>query len=133
PLIPLFRSPAARSGGLRVSIVNVASTAARVARPGAAAYSASKFALAGWSDGLHAEERPHGVHVGLVLPGYVATEGFPATELRARVATRWLVSDPEVVAEAIVDAGPGGRAERYVPRYYWVFAALRILAPRLVR
>jgi short-subunit dehydrogenase len=132
-LLPLLRSTAARSGGPRVAIVNVASTSARVARPGAAAYSASKFALAGWSDSLHAEERPHGVHVGLVLPGYVATEGFPATELRARVATRWLVSDPEVVAEAIVDAGPGGRAERYVPRYYWVFAALRILAPRLVR
>src|SRR6202012_3012121 len=79
------------------------------------------------------EERPHGVHVGLVLPGYVATEGFPAAELTARAATRWLVSQPEVVADAIPDAGPGGRPERYVPRYYAVFAALRILAPRLVR
>ena len=29
--------------------------------------------------------------------------------------TRWIVSSPEVVAEAIIDAGPGGRAERYVP------------------
>jgi uncharacterized protein len=37
------------------------------------------------------------------------------------------------VAEAIIQAGPGGRAERYVPRYYWIFAALRIMAPRLVR
>jgi uncharacterized protein len=37
------------------------------------------------------------------------------------------------VAEAIVEAGPGGRAERYVPRFYWIFAALRVLAPRLVR
>jgi short-subunit dehydrogenase len=132
-LLPLLRATAARAGGRRVAIVNVASTSGRVARPGAAAYSASKFALAGWSDGLYAEERPHGVHVGLVLPGYVATEGFPATEILARAATRWLVSDPQVVAEAIVETGPGGRAERYVPRYYWAFAALRILAPRLVR
>jgi short-subunit dehydrogenase len=132
-LLPILRATACRPGGRRVSIVNVASTAARVARPGAAAYSASKFALAGWSDGLHAEERPHGVHVGMVLPGYVATEGFPAAELVAKAATRWLVSDPEVVAEAIMEAGPGGRAERYVPRYYWIFAALRILAPRVVR
>lgn len=137
-LLPLLRATAARApaSGARpaaVAIVNVASTASRVARPGAAAYSASKFALAGWSDGLAAEEAAHGVHVGLVLPGFVRTEGFPAGELDRRAVTRWLVSDPELVAEAIVDAGPGGRAERYVPRFYWVFAALRILAPRLVR
>jgi hypothetical protein len=47
--------------------------------------------------------------------------------------TRWLVSEPEAVAEAIVEAGPGGCAERYVPRFYWIVAALRILAPRLIR
>jgi uncharacterized protein len=132
-LLPLLRATAARSGGPRVAIVNVASTSARVARPGVAGYSAAKFALAGWSDSLYGEERPHGVHVGLVLPGYVATEGFPATELTARAATRWMVSKPEVVAQAIMDAGPGGHAERYVPRYYAAFAALRILVPRLVR
>ena len=50
-----------------------------------------------------------------------------------RAATRWVVSSPEKVAEAIVDAGPGGAAERYVPRAYWVAAMLRIVAPRLVR
>jgi hypothetical protein len=44
-----------------------------------------------------------------------------------------MVSEPDAVAEAILQAGPGGRAERYVPRFYWIFAALRILAPRLVR
>jgi short-subunit dehydrogenase len=71
--------------------------------------------------------------VGLVLPGFVRTEGFPATELLARPATRWLVSEPAAVAEAIVEAGPGGRPERYVPRFYWTAAALRILAPRLIR
>jgi uncharacterized protein len=132
-LLPLLRATAARSGERRVAIVNVSSTSGRVSRPGATAYSAAKFALAGWSDGLYGEERRHGVHVGLVLPGYVATEGFPAAEIAGRSATRWMVSKPEVVAEAIVEAGPGGRAERYVPRYYWIFAALRILAPRLVR
>jgi uncharacterized protein len=132
-LLPLLRATAARRGERHVAIVNVSSTSGRVARPGAAAYSAAKFAIAGWSDSLYAEERRHGVHVGLVLPGYVATEGFPAAELRARAATRWMVSEPDVVAEAIMEAGPGGRAERYVPRYYAIFAALRILAPRLVR
>jgi short-subunit dehydrogenase len=134
-LLPLLRATAAASGegAPRVSIVNVASTAGRVARPGTGAYSASKFALAGWTDALHAEERPYGVHVGLVLPGFVRTEGFPARELLDSPVTRRIVSEPEVVAEAIVDAGPGGKAERYAPRGYWLAAAARILAPALVR
>jgi short-subunit dehydrogenase len=138
-LLPLLRDtaagapPSAHGRRAAVSIVNVASTAGRVARPGAAGYSAAKFALTGWTDGLHLEERPHGVHVGLVLPGFVATDGFPAAELTGRPATRWLVSRPEVVAEAIVEAGLGGRAERYVPRPYGLLAGVRTLAPALVR
>jgi short-subunit dehydrogenase len=115
------------------AIVNVASTAGRVARARTGAYSASKFALIGWTDALYAEERPHGVHVGLVLPGFIATEGFPATELRASPLTRWTVSKPEKVAEAIVECGLQGKAERYVPRPYALAAVARVLAPRLVR
>ncbi len=137
-LLPILRATAARAGaggasGARVSIVNVSSTAGRVSRPKSGAYSASKFALAGWSDALYAEERPHGVHVGLVLPGFVATEGFPATELIAKPHTRLIVSTPEVVADAIYDAGPGGKPERYAPRAYWIAAAGRILLPGIVR
>jgi short-subunit dehydrogenase len=132
-LLPLLRRTAQTHSGAPVAIVNVASTASRVSRPGAGAYSASKFAMAGWSDALAAEEHPHGVHVGTVFPGFVATEGFPASELRARARTRWIVSTPERAADAIFDAGPGGKAERYVPRPYWFAAAARVLAPALVR
>ncbi|MHB8691738.1 MAG: SDR family NAD(P)-dependent oxidoreductase [Solirubrobacteraceae bacterium] len=134
-LLPILRATAAAGapGAPRVSIVNVGSTAGRVSRPNSGAYSASKFAIAGWSDALYGEEKPHGIHVGLVLPGFVKTEGFPAAELLAKPHTRWLVSTPEAVAEAIYDAGPGGTAERYVPRPYWIAAALRILLPSLVR
>jgi short-subunit dehydrogenase len=126
-LLPLLRSSAPSA------IVNVASTAGRVARAGTGAYSASKFALAGWSDSLWAEERTHGVHVGLVLPGFISTEGFPQSELTARSGTRWVVSTPERAAEAIFQAGIGRRPERYVPRPYWLAAAARTLAPALVR
>ncbi|HXQ00201.1 MAG TPA: SDR family NAD(P)-dependent oxidoreductase [Solirubrobacteraceae bacterium] len=126
-LLPLLRSSAPSA------IVNVSSTAARVARPGAGAYSASKFALTGWSDALFAEERPHGIHVGLVLPGFIVTEGFPAAELTARRITRWIVSTPERAAEAIVDVGLHGKAERYVPRPYALAGIARVLAPGLVR
>jgi short-subunit dehydrogenase len=126
-LLPLLRSSAPSA------IVNVASTAGRVARARAGSYSASKFALIGWTDALYAEELPYGVHVGMVLPGFVATEGFPATELRERALTRWVISRPEKVAQAIYEAGPGGRAERYVPRPYALAAVARVLAPSLVR
>ena len=126
-LLPVLRASAPSA------VVNVASTAGRVARAGSAAYSASKFALAGWSDGLHLEEASHGVHVGLVLPGFITTEGFPQEELRSKRATGWLVSTPERAAEAIVDAGLRGRAERYVPRGYALAAAARVLVPGLVR
>ena len=126
-LLPLLRASAPSA------IVNVASTAGRVARAGSGAYSASKFALAGWSDALWAEEHATGVHVGLVLPGFISTEGFPQSELTAKPWTRWIVSTPDKAADAIYEAGIGRRAERYVPRAYGIAAALRILAPGLVR
>ena len=149
-LLPLLQATAAKSGptpegatwktaiagGARVapvSIVNVASTSGRVARGGAAAYSASKFALAGWSDGISLELAPEGIHVGLVMPGFIATEGFPATELREKWLTSLIVDTPENAAKAILKAGPGGVHEVYVPRYYWLAAATRVLAPGFLR
>lgn len=126
-LLPLLRTSAPSA------IVNVASTAGRVSRARTGSYSASKFALIGWSDSLYAEERPNGVHVGLVLPGFVQTEGFPATELREKALTRWIVSKPSKVAEAIYECGPGRKPERYVPRPYALAAHARILFPSLTR
>lgn len=125
-LLPLLRTSAPSS------IVNVASTAGRVSRAGAGAYSATKFALIGWSEALSYEEKPHGVHVGVVNPGFIATEGFPQQELIDNRKTRWMVSTADKVADAIVDAGPGGKAERYVPRPYRGVAVLKAVAPGLV-
>ena len=126
-LLPLLRQATPSA------IVNVASTAGRVSRARTGAYSASKFALIGWSDSLYAEEKPNGVHVGLVMPGFIRTEGFPATELREKTLTRWIVSKPEKVAEAIYECGPGRKPERYVPRPYGLTAVARILFPSLTR
>ena len=126
-LLPLLR------GSAPSSIVNVASVAARIPYPRGGQYAAAKAGLSGWTESLRYEEEPHGVHVGLVLPGFVATEGFPQEALVGRAATRWLVSTPEVVAEAIVDAGPGGKPERLTPRPWGIPVVLRALAPGLVR
>lgn len=126
-LLPLLRASAPSS------VVNVSSVAGRVGRPSNSAYAASKFALAGWSEAVGVEEEPHGVHVGQVLPGFISTEGFPHQRLRAGLHTRWLVSSPERVAKAIAAAGPGGRHEVYVPRFYAMVPKLRHLFPRLSR
>jgi short-subunit dehydrogenase len=126
-LLPLLRRSAPSA------IVNVGSVASRVSRPGAGAYSASKFALAGWTEALHMEERPHGVHVGLVQPGFAVTEGFPQRKLVERPLTRWMVSTDAKVAEAIVDAWKRRRAERYVPRPYALVPVARALLPGVFR
>jgi len=126
-LLPLLRASAPSS------IVNVSSVAGRVGRPSNSAYAASKFALAGWSEAVAIEEKPHGVHVGTVLPGFISTEGFPHKRMRGSARTRWLVGTPEQVAKAIQRAGPGGKHEVYVPRFYAVVPRARHLTPRLTR
>jgi uncharacterized protein len=126
-LLPLLRASAPSA------IVNVASTAGRIGRPGVGAYSAAKAAFAVWSESLQAEEHAHGVHIGTVLPGFIPTEGFPQRELVAKPTTRWMLGTPEQAADAIAAAGLDGRAERYVPRFYGGLAALRAVAPGLVR
>jgi short-subunit dehydrogenase len=125
-LLPILRRSAPSA------IVNVSSIAGRVARPGVSAYNAAKFALAGWSEALHHEERPHGVHVGLVTPGFVATEGFPQEELTSKRLGRLIVSTPQKAAKAILEAA-AGKAEVSTPRWYGVLPPLRYGAPWLFR
>jgi short-subunit dehydrogenase len=126
-LLPLLRASAPSS------IVNVASVAGRIANARGSAYSASKFALIGWSEALFHEERRHNVHVGMVLPGFISTEGFPQEDIKKRPVIGRMVKTPDKVADAIVAAGPGGKPEVTVPRFpYRVFTSLRALAPGLV-
>jgi short-subunit dehydrogenase len=126
-LLPLVRASAP------ASIVNVCSVAGRIANGGGTAYSSSKFALIGFSEALFHEEKAHGVHVGMVLPGFISTEGFPQDDIKAKAAMRWMVKTPDTVADAILSAGPGGKPEVTVPQFpYRVFVGLRILAPGLV-
>ena len=123
-LLPILRSSAPSS------IVNVSSVAGRVARPRTGAYSASKFALAGWSEALHFEEKRNGVHVGVVYPGFVSTEGFPQEDLKRNPLTRLIVGKPEQVAQAVLKAA-GGKPEVIVPRYYAIVPKVRALVPRV--
>ncbi len=105
------------------SVLFVTSVSGKIARPSASAYSASKFALNGFADALRAEEAGNGVHVGTILPGYIATEGFPQRELLAKRSTARLVGRPEQVADAALRLVRSRKAESYTPRA-WRLAAL---------
>lgn len=55
-------------------IVNISSTAGRIARPGNAVYSLTKFGVNAFSESLRQELIPSRVRVGVVEPGSVVTE-----------------------------------------------------------
>ena len=55
------------------TIVNIASVGGKVAVPHLLPYTASKFAVTGFSQGLHAELRQKGIHVLTVCPGLMRT------------------------------------------------------------
>lgn len=69
--------PAMRAAG-RGHIVNIGSIGGRLGLPFQAAYSASKFAVAGFTEALSGEVRPFGIQAVLVEPGNYRT-GLTAT------------------------------------------------------
>jgi NADP-dependent 3-hydroxy acid dehydrogenase YdfG len=72
----------------RGSIINVASVAASRPIPGAAAYTATKAAVVGWSRVLAEELRAGGVRVGVLIPGAVDTplwDSIPGGPDRAKM------------------------------------------------
>jgi hypothetical protein len=133
------------------TVVNVSSVAGRLAVPGMSAYSASKFALEGYSDALRGEVGRFGVDVSLVEPGPVETSfrdrvddelaGLARTE-----AYEWLydaqedaslisgdsspfASTPEEVANTVLEAGVSTDPD---PRYVVGGFAKAVLYGRFV-
>lgn len=93
-------------------IVNLASTAAMVASPNGATYTATKHAVLGFTRALRGELRGTGVETTVVLPGVVRTE--MTTDFKAALGVRTI--DPAEVGQAVVTALRKGTPEVYVPR-----------------
>lgn len=89
-------------------IVNMASLAAKVGAPLLAHYSASKFAVLGWTQALARELAPTGIRVNAVCPGFVRT-GMQSREVRWEAELRSLT--PERVVDDYVKQTPLGRLE----------------------
>ena len=110
----------------RGHIINVASAVGRLALAGGATYSASKFAVVGFSEAVRAELEPHGVDVSMVLPTVVKTELSVGVE-----ATRGVKPvTAEQVAEVIEAAVRQPTPEMWVPRWSQGLARSSQLMPR---
>jgi len=97
---------AAQDSPRRVAdIVNISSTAGRVARPGTAVYSLTKFGVTAFSESLRQELQPHRVRVGVVEPGTVDTElaSHQRAEIREQT-TRQIQGMEKLRPQDIADA-----------------------------
>ncbi|QEN12336.1 SDR family oxidoreductase [Mycolicibacterium sp. ELW1] len=110
-------------------VVNVASAAGRLGFGGVSTYTATKFAVSGFTEAVALEAAATGIRFTTVYPGMVRTE------LSAGLPDHWLMRTcaPEVVAAGIVDAVHRGRRSVYVPRRLGPLIAVYGLLPARAR
>jgi short-subunit dehydrogenase len=112
-------------------VVNIGSMFGDIAFPLFAAYSATKFALRGFSDALRREYRDRGVGVTYAAPRATKTEAVDALETLI-TAVQPRLDDPAAVAAQIWRAVERDAASVYPPGPERIFVLLQRLLPRLV-
>jgi len=138
--LPHLRNQTPFTGSRRASIVNIASIGGKLAVPHMLPYSAAKFALVGFSEGLHAELRHKGIRITTVCPGLMRTGGEAHAQFVGDVEfeRRWfdfaanlpLVSvSARHAANKIYSAVTQGRAEITISPQAWLAARIAGLAP----
>ncbi|NLE39814.1 MAG: SDR family oxidoreductase [Pirellulaceae bacterium] len=120
--------------GVSPIIVNISSVLGLRATPYSSEYSASKFALQGFSEALRTELIGRGIDVLVVSPGTTQTEFFDAV-LEKKCEPGWPEHRPvtaEAVARATIHAMRKGR--HAITPYLWgkVMVGLNRLSPRLM-
>ncbi|MCA1855001.1 SDR family oxidoreductase [Massilia oculi] len=115
--------------------VNMISAGGFVASPYAAAYSASKYGLRGFSEALRAElgKRPH-IHVCDVYPTFVDTPGFAhgANYTGAKMSYPPGALRPETVADAVLALARHPRPTTAVGAPATLFRLSNFVAPNLI-
>lgn len=115
-------------------IVNISSVAGRIGQPDEVAYSASKFAVTGLSEGLAIEFAPLGIHVLTVYPALVRTEMFtPDVIARMPKQATGQFLEPPVFTAAVLRALERGAYEVTVPRHIGVAYVFRAMFPNFFR
>lgn len=117
----------------RGAIINVASVAGKIATPKSAVYSATKFAVLGYSNGLRLELKPLGISVLTVNPGPVNTEFFNIADKTGEYLdkVRFFVQSPEKIAKKVVDTIGTNKRELTVPFVFEIAHKLYTLFPHI--
>lgn len=119
------------STGRERRVVNIGSVFGDIAYPEFAAYSASKFALRGFSSALSREWRAHGIDVTYAAPRATRTDA--AAAFSGLIEKGGMSLDaPEAVAHRIWSAIRAGRRRVYPAGPERFFILLQSLAPSLV-
>jgi short-subunit dehydrogenase len=113
-------------------VVNIGSIFGSIAFPHFAAYSASKFALRGFSEALRREFADTGVHVTYVAPRTTATRMNTDAVLALFSASKTAMDRPERVAAHITAAVEQDRKDVYLGWPERFFVGLNSILPRLV-
>ena len=128
----------------RAALVNISSIGGKFAVPHMLPYSAAKFALTGFSEGLHAEVRSKGIRVTTVCPGLMRTGGedhahFTGDAVAERAwfdfcaKTPGIATTPEHAANRIFDAVAQGRAEITITPQAWLGARFAGVFPETLQ
>jgi NADP-dependent 3-hydroxy acid dehydrogenase YdfG len=104
--LPHLIAAAADSPRGVADVVNISSTAGRVARPGTAVYALTKFGVGAFSEAVRQEVLGKRVRVGLVEPGTVQTEitnNLPAADREAieQRSPGMVKLEPDDIADAV--------------------------------
>jgi short-subunit dehydrogenase len=116
----------------RGHVVNLASIAGRIGAPMEAAYSASKFAMVGFTEALAFEVRPMGIGVSMVNPGPVET-GFFDTRGHAYEGSYPKPVSARRVADSVIEVVESNGLERVIPRALRPAVVFRHMAPPIYR
>ncbi|MNJ18432.1 putative oxidoreductase [compost metagenome] len=125
-LLPLLRQ--AKSA----MVVNVGSTYGSIAYPGYATYSASKFALRGFSEALRRELADTSVNVLYVAPRATRTSMNSVAAQALNDALKSGVDEPQQVAAAVLRAIANDHRDLYLGWPERFFVRLNTLLPNLV-
>lgn len=113
-------------------IVNIGSTFGSIGFAWFSTYSATKFALRGFSQALRRELADTGIEVIYIAPRAVRTAINSAAVYRMAKATRMSMDEPDNVARRILDGMRRGRKERYLGFPESLFVRINSLLPGIV-
>ncbi len=105
-------------------VLNIGSVFGQIALAENSVYAATKFALAGFSEGLRRELKPFGIGVGLFLPGPMKTSFRENREENTMKSPQSMLLDPRKVAAALEKMIRRQKEKVILPG--WMMLALKV-------